>query len=62
MSHVFISYRHDNGTFTKILEKKIRAAKLDVWIDAGDDKIPPGAHWREKIDKAIKDAFAQAIL
>ncbi len=62
MSHVFISYKHDNGDFAEILANRIKEAGFSVWIDEDDDKLPAGANWRDTIDRAIKDAFALIVV
>src|SRR5438874_5341165 len=62
MGHVFISYKHGDGDFAEILVSKIKDAGFDVWIDEDDDKLPPGANWRDEIDRAIKDAFALIVI
>lgn len=60
MSHVFISYRHDDGDFAEILKNRIEEAGFVTWID--EEKLRAGENWRETIDKAIRNAFALIVV
>ena len=55
MSHIFISYKHEDEEFIAGLEENLESAGFTVWTDkellAGDD-------WKEAIDEAIRNAFA----
>jgi HEAT repeat protein len=62
MSQVFISYKHSDGDFAEILVKRLKQAHFKVWIDEDDDKLPPGANWREEIDRAIKESFVLIVI
>ncbi len=60
MNKVFISYAHANAEFAVRLERDLRAAGLDVWMDrAGlESGIAPGSGWADSIEQALKDCGA----
>src|SRR5260370_42433663 len=60
MGHIFISYMHDDGDFTEILNTRIKSAGFETWID--DDKLHAGEDWRAEIDEAIKNALALIVI
>src|SRR5687768_16488788 len=59
MSHIFVSYKHDDDAFVQALEKRLEEVGIEVWTDkellAGDD-------WREGIDESIRKAFALVVV
>jgi HEAT repeat protein len=59
MSHVFICYHHGDGDFAEILRSKIEAAGFATWMD---DRLRVGEDWRQKIEQAIKGAFALIVV
>lgn len=59
MSHVFISYKHDDAHFVDSLREKLKAAEIDSWVDTD---IEAGEDWKEKIDTAIEAAFAVVVV
>lgn len=52
MSHIFISYVHENQEQVKRLSKTLRNHGMEVWLDR--DSISPGIRWRDAIRQAIK--------
>jgi len=55
MSHIFISYSHEDADFTEILRTKLEQNGFVVWTDTA---LRGGEDWRKGIDQAIRDAFA----
>ena len=60
MSHVFISYRSEDGEFAANLIRQLEDAGFQVWSD--NERLRAGAQWREAIDQALREAFALVIL
>jgi hypothetical protein len=60
MSHVFISYNHDDGDFADNLREKIKEAGFEPWIDIAG--LRAGEDWRAEIDQAIKEASALIVV
>src|SRR5690349_2110427 len=67
MSHLFISYSHDDNEYlTDFVEKlkqtgfKDEGDDKDIWIDKRS--IEGGEDWREEIDTALEESFAVVIL
>ena len=56
MSHIFISYSHEDRKYVEKLEKKLLDEDFDVWID---HRIDYGSAWPKEIEKALNacDAF-----
>ena len=52
LSHVFISYVHENRVAVDQLAKELRDNGVTVWLDRDD--IEPGARWKDAIKKAIQ--------
>lgn len=59
MSHVFISYKHDDAHFVDSLREKLKAAEIDSWLDTD---IEAGEDWKQRIDTAIEAAFAIVVV
>jgi len=53
MSHVFISYVHENQEQVEKLSKALTSHAMDVWLDR--DSILPGMRWKDAIREAIKN-------
>lgn len=60
MSHIFISYNHENNDFAENLIHRLHEASFTTWRDV--DKLSAGEIWRVEIDQAIKDAFAMIVI
>ncbi|HXD32964.1 MAG TPA: TIR domain-containing protein [Pyrinomonadaceae bacterium] len=56
MTHVFISYVHDDKDLVDQLANDLRALGVEVWLDR--ERIRPGERWKDAIRQAIgKGAF-----
>ena len=56
MSHVFISYVHENKSEANRIHKELESHGIKVWRDV--QNLKPGGFWQEEIRKAIrKGAF-----
>ena len=53
MSHIFISYVHENQNQAEKLCEALRNHGMDIWLDR--DSIFPGMRWKDAIRKAIKN-------
>jgi hypothetical protein len=53
MSHIFVSYVHENEEQVKKLSEALREHGLEVWLDR--DSIFPGIRWKDAIRQAIKN-------
>jgi HEAT repeat protein len=60
MSHVFISYNHEDEDFAEILSQKLQSSGFATWRDV--DMLRAGEVWRVEIDQAIKDSFAMIVV
>ena len=56
MDEVFISYSRVDSSFVHTLDRGLREAEKDVWIDWED--IPPSADWMAEISAAVQGASA----
>ncbi len=52
MSHVFVSYVHENETDVRKLRDDLLKHGVRVWLDRHD--IKPGTRWQDAIRKAIR--------
>jgi TIR domain len=52
MSHVFISYVHEDSADVERIVFHLRSAGVAVWIDR--ENIPPGARWKDTIRDGIR--------
>jgi TIR domain len=62
MSHVFISYSHNDRDKLERLVEKLKASGFsedDIWYDK---HIKPGGDWRDEIEIKLKEAFAVAVI
>ena len=55
MSHVFISYSHEDDDFASQLELELESREIDAWTD---HDLEAGDEWKSSIDDAIKQCFA----
>jgi hypothetical protein len=53
MSHIFISYVHEDQDKVEKLSNALKRYNMDVWLDR--DSIFPGMMWRDAIRQAIKN-------
>jgi HEAT repeat protein len=60
MSHIFISYNHEDNDFSEILSHKLHDSGFSTWRDV--DMLRAGEVWRVEIDQAIKDSFAMIVV
>lgn len=54
MSHIFISYSHDDLEYVNRLVHDLEQAGLDVWFD--QQRIAPGENWDAAIETALREA------
>lgn len=59
MSHVFISYAHEDYNMARAIAEALRQNKLPVWWD---ERIEPGERFTRKIQDALNSAFAVVVL
>ena len=60
MAHVFISYSRKDRDFAQELIEQLRTSKLLHWIDS--EELRGGDNWEQKIDDAIREAFAVLLV
>ena len=60
MSHVFISYSHEDFEFVENLQLRLEKVGFETWLD--EERLTAGEDWREEIDAAIKDSFALLLV
>lgn len=60
MSHVFLSYDHDNHHFADQVTDKLEGKNIKIWQDIHD--LRGGDRWADEIDKAISDAYAIIVI
>ncbi len=60
MSHIFISYKSEDGDFADVLISKLEREGYSTWVD--NDRINAGEDWRNNIDQAIKEAFSLIVI
>lgn len=53
MSHIFISYVHENQKKAEALSQALKNQGIEVWLDR--DNIFPGMKWRDAIRQAIQE-------
>lgn len=59
MSHIFISYNHDNTDYVKQLTAHIQANQFSVWWD---EHIKMGSDWKESLSIAIQTSSAVIVV
>src|SRR5262245_56844890 len=62
MSHVFISYSHNDKDKLNQLVAKLKEADFgedDYWYDK---HIKPGGDWRDEIEDKLKEAFSVVVI
>lgn len=60
MSHIFISFCHEDLQFARSVREALQENDFDVWIDEAD--IPPGLQWEKEIRQAISDCRALVVI
>lgn len=60
MSHIFISYNHEDNDFAENLIHRLQDVGFKTWRDI--DELNAGEVWRAEIDQAIKDAFSMIVI
>jgi HEAT repeat protein len=60
MTHVFVSYTHEDEDFVADLVHHVEGAGIAVWV--GGPKWRAGEDWHEEVDQAIRDAFALILV
>ncbi|MBZ0267044.1 toll/interleukin-1 receptor domain-containing protein [bacterium] len=58
MSHVFVSYSHDDDEFVSEIEQLLEESGYDAWTD---HDLLAGENWKRRIDEAIESAFALVV-
>ena len=53
MTHVFVSYIHENQEEVVRLRDDLSAGGVDVWLDR--EQITPGQRWQQAIRAAVED-------
>lgn len=59
MTHIFISYSHNDDDFATELESRLEAKGIDAWTD---HDLEVGDNWKEGIDAAIEQCFALLVV
>jgi hypothetical protein len=59
MSHVLISYRHEDEPRVTRLVRALQKHGLDIWWD---QKLPGGEEWRQHIEDAIDQAGCEVVV
>lgn len=60
VSHIFISYQHDDVDFAENLKQRLEKVGFKVWIDS--EQLNAGDDWHEVIDEGIKTASALIVI
>jgi HEAT repeat protein len=60
MSHVFVSYSHEDAHFAHDVIHHIEESRIGGWIDSKD--LRPGTNWIASIDDAIEGCFAVLVI
>lgn len=59
MSHVFISYAHEDKKFVHNLYEQIKSSGLPVWYD---ESLTPGSEWQEVINDNIHECRSFVVV
>lgn len=59
MTHIFLSYSHQDRHFVIDLELLIEEAGFEIWTDL---ELSPGENWKTGIDGAIERSFAVIVI
>lgn len=59
MTHLFLSYKHEDGDFATLLQQELEKIGIEVRTDKN---ILAGEEWRGKIDTLIREAFAVIVI
>lgn len=57
--HVFISYKHSDALYARVLINELEKAGFGYWWD---ENIPLGDNWSEAIDTSIREALGVILL
>lgn|GEM_PF-4429371 len=57
--HIFISYKHSDTLYARVLMNELEKAGFEYWWD---ENIPLGGNWSETIDTSIREALAVLVL
>src|SRR5688572_18413647 len=60
MTHVFISYSHEDRDFAEIVIGEIKKAKIASWIDS--EQLRAGKDWQQQIDDSIRQSFVVLVI
>jgi hypothetical protein len=59
MSHIFVSYAHEDAHLLDVLHEQLTGAGFAV---RSDRDLIPGGKWREEIEKMIRESFAVILV
>lgn len=59
MTHVFLSYSHQDSAFVTDLEPYVEKKGITVWTD---EELLAGQNWKQAIDQAIQRCFALIVV
>ncbi len=59
MSHIFISYSHQDKKYAHKLRRHLLDQGFDAWID---DRIDYGSHWSQEIEKQLRESAAFILI
>lgn len=59
MSHIFVSYAHEDAHLLDVLQEQLKRAEFGV---RSDKDLRPGGNWPEAIKKMIREAFAVILV
>lgn len=59
MSHIFISYSHQDKKYAHKLRRHLLDQGFDAWID---DRIDYGSHWSQEIEKQLRGSAAFILI
>jgi hypothetical protein len=59
MSHIFVSYAHNDVRLLKVVHEQLKRAGFDIRTD---EDLEPGGNWRAEIENMIREAFAVILI